>query len=434
VVRSTSPARPAGVLIGAAAAVLSVAGRFGRRAALRGGLAAGLVTVTGLGTARARGGRAAGATPIAAATAFATGASMEMPWAALPLAAGAAWIGTKAIAAGGRPHVLAGAAAAGVGVALASRRAWPVAPHEAAAARRHLHRGEASPLPDGKGLTVIVNAEAGSALNGGAGGPLRERLPRARVVETDEGADLPEVLAAEADDSIDALGIVGGDGSVNTAAQVALDLGVPLVVVPSGTLNHLARDLGLDGVDDAVAAIARGDVVEIDVGRLDGRPFLNTAAFGAYPDLVDARERIEDRIGKWPAFVLALVRVARRAEPCDVELDGRRRRVWMVFVGNCCYHPSGFAPSWRERLDDGRLDVRVVDASRRLARTRLLFAALSGRLGRSRVYEQSLVRHLEVRSCEGPLRVALDGETLDVSAEFVVDKAPERLRVFVPAR
>jgi undecaprenyl-diphosphatase len=289
-------------------------------------------------------------------------------------------------------------------------------------------------LPDGKGLTVIVNAEAGSALNGGAGGPLRERLPRARVVETDEGADLPDVLAAEADDGIDALGIVGGDGSVNTAAQAALDLGVPLVVVPSGTLNHLARDLGLDGVDDAVAAIARGDVVEIDVGRLDGRPFLNTAAFGAYPDLVDARERIEDRIGKWPAFVLALVRVARRAEPCDVELDGRRRRVWMVFVGNCCYHPSGFAPSWRERLDDGRLDVRVVDASRRLARTRLLFAALSGRLGRSRVYEQSLVRHLEVRSCEGPLRVALDGETLDASPEFVVDKAPERLRVFVPAR
>jgi undecaprenyl-diphosphatase len=361
---------------------------------------------------------------------------METPWAGPPISVGLGWIGTRTMTSGGGAPAVAAATAAGAGVALATRRVWPVAPHEPAEARRHLRRGEAASLPDGKGLTFVVNADAGSPLLRDTTALVRERFPSARVVEVDDGARLPEVLDAldADDDDLCALGVAGGDGSVNAATQAALRLDVPLAVIPCGTLNHLARDLGLDGIDDAMAAVERGEVAEIDVGRLDGRVFLNTAAFGAYPELVDARERLEDRIGKWPALALALFRIARRAEPFDVELDGRRRRIWMVFVGNCRYHPNGFAPSWRERLDDGRLDVRIVDAARRLGRTRLLFAVLSGRLGRSRVYEQSLVRRLEVRSFDGPLRVAVDGETVDGPAAFVVGKDLDRLRVFVPAR
>jgi undecaprenyl-diphosphatase len=385
---------------------------------------------------RIRGTRRPGAAPVAAAAAFTVGAAMETPSAGPPISVGLGWIGTRMITSGGGVPAVAAATAAGAGVALATRRVWPVAPHEPAETRRHLRRGEAVSLPDGKGLTFVVNADAGSPLLRDTTALVRERFPDAHVVEVDDGGRLPEVLdALDAEDGgLCALGVAGGDGSVNAAAQAALRLDVPLVVIPCGTLNHLARDLGLEGMDDVVAAVERGEVAEIDVGRLDGRVFLNTAAFGAYPELVDARERLEGRIGKWPALVLALFRIARRAEPLDVELDGRRRRVWMVFVGNCRYHPNGFAPSWRERLDDGRLDVRIVDAARRLARTRLLFAVLSGRLGRSRVYEQSLVRQLEVRSFDGPPRVAVDGETADGPAEFVVGKEPDRLRVFVPAR
>ena len=60
-------------------------------------------------------------------------------------------------------------------------------------------------------------------------------------------------------------------------------------------------------------------------------------------------------------MVVALWGVLRHSQPVDLELDGERRKVWMIFIGNCRYEPSGFTPSWRERLDDGELDIRIID-------------------------------------------------------------------------
>ena len=122
------------------------------------------------------------------------------------------------------------------------------------------------------------------------------------------------------------------------------------------------------------------------------------------------RERREQAIGKWPAMAVAMARILRRAEPVHLEVDGQERRLWTLFAGNGHYHPAGFAPSWRERLDDGTIDVRLVDATRPISRTRLVLAVLTGRLGRSRVHEQRIVAKLPLRSRQGGLRVARDGE------------------------
>jgi undecaprenyl-diphosphatase len=287
------------------------------------------------------------------------------------------------------------------------------------------------PSPTGKGLTVVVNRTAGSALSRDPVATLQAGLPDARIVQVDDGDDLVAALEDAAGGR--AVGIAGGDGSVNAAADVAQAAGKPLLVVPAGTLNHLARDLGLASVDDAVEAVRRGSAAAIDLATIDGQPFLNTASFGSYADLVDARERLQGVIGKWPAVVVALVRVLRRARPCEVEIDGKAMRVWMIFFGNCRYHPSGFAPSWRERLDDGRIDVRIVEGDAPWARVRLVFAVLTGRLGRCRVYSQRLAREVRVRSPHGPLRLARDGETFDGSDEFVVAKDGRTLPVYVAA-
>jgi undecaprenyl-diphosphatase len=227
------------------------------------------------------------------------------------------------------------------------------------------------------------------------------------------------------------IAIAGGDGSVGAAAAVARSAGKPLAVIPAGTLNHLARDLGVFTVEDALEAVKDGELAALDVASIDGQPFLNTASFGAYSALVDARERLEARIGKWPALLVALAQVLRHDEPIEVELDGHRRRIWMIFIGNCCYHPAGFAPSWRERLDDGLLDVRLVDADHRFARTRLLLAIVTGRLGRCRVYEARTVHRLDVKVIDGPVRLARDGETFDGSCEFSVAKEEKPLPVYV---
>ncbi len=368
----------------------------------------------------------------ASAAAFATGVALESPALGLPvgvLAAGVAY---------GRVHtgvhypgdVVAGVALGGA-CALAVKRVWPARPARPAAVRSH---SDAPALPDGAGFVLVVNEAGGSADEADAVEKvLAERLPRAEVLRT--SGELEEVLREAATRAV-VLGIMGGDGSVSCAAGVALEAGLPLAVVPGGTLNHFAGELGIASVDDVITALAEGRAVRVSVGSADadgeGLYFLNTFALGVYPDLVIEREKLESGLGKWPAMAVAIARIVRKAEPVEVQVDGDDRRLWTLFAGNGHYHPAGFAPSWRERMDDGSIDVRLMDATSPFSRTRLTLAVLSGRLGRSALYEERVVGRLPVRSRQGGLRIARDGEVSDGPGELLLRAAARPLVVYRP--
>ncbi|HEU0101508.1 MAG TPA: phosphatase PAP2 family protein [Mycobacteriales bacterium] len=371
----------------------------------------------------------------ASAAAFATGVALEQPLLAIPIALAGAGV------AYGRVHtgvhypgdVLAGITLGVVG-ALTVRRAWPVRPRRPAVTPPLVVRAPA--LPTGEGLTVVVNTSAGG---GERVEPvtrdLAELLPDARLVLV-PGSEVDAALR-EAARTATVLGVAGGDGTVNTAAGIALEAGLPLAVVPGGTLDHFAGELGVRGVPDLAAAVREGSAVDVTVGSAaakgDGLYFLNTFALGVYPELVRERERREGAIGKWPAMAVAMARTVRQAQPVHLEVDGQPRTLWTLFAGNGHYHPAGFAPSWRERLDDGTIDVRVVDASKPFARTRLVLAVLTGRLGRSRVHEQRIVAKLPVRSRQGGLRLARDGEVADGPGHLLLRAASRPLVVYRPA-
>ncbi len=346
--------------IGVAAVLAAAGGRFGRRAALRGLLSVGLTSAIVNGPLKYLAGRKR-PTPSkpptrplrrthttasfpsghsASAFAFATGAALEVPALGLPLGAAAAGVAASRVYAGVHypGDVLAGSVAGAV-VGLATTRFWPLTSHEPAQLRPSLARVDSEPFPDGDGVTFVVNPEAGPAFARNPADVLREALPAARVIETGEGLDLGKALEMAAADAR-TIGIAGGDGSVNAAAEKALDRNLPMVVVPSGTLNHLARDLGLTSARDSIEAVQHGQAAAVDVSTIDGKPFLNTASFGSYVELVDAREKLETRIGKWPAVVVALVKVLRTSRPVTVEINGELLRVWMIFIGNCRYHPQ----------------------------------------------------------------------------------------------
>jgi undecaprenyl-diphosphatase len=395
-----------------------VPGRFLRRALLRGAWAGAGGAAAGLAAKRGRGPVVAGAL-----AGLAAGGAVEQP-AVAALAAPAAAVAVRSK----RPGLAA--AGAGVATAMATTRVWPVAPRTPARIRPALTPLDGEARPDGGGITFVVNSSAGSVEKLDLPELLPRELPAARLRQVDD--DLDAALAEAAEGQV--VGVAGGDGTINAAAAVAHRAGKPLVVVPAGTLNHLARDLGLEGPDDTIDAVRQGHVVAVDLGSIDGKPFLNTASFGSYSELVDAREQLEGRIGKWPAMLVALVRVLRRSAPVRVELDGEERSLWMVFIGNCRYHPHGFAPTWRERLDDGWLDIRLVGAEHPMARLRLVLAVLTGTLGRSKVYEERTARRLRIRSLDGPLRLARDGETFDGGVEVEVCKEPTPLGVYVPLR
>jgi undecaprenyl-diphosphatase len=371
----------------------------------------------------------------ASAFAFATGAALEKPAAAALLAPVASAVAYSRVYTGVHyPSDVIAGAVVGAGMAFLTRHFWPVPPQDPPRAKPEVVDLSERPDQDGTGLSVVVNPSAGAGDTSSAADELRHKLPGVEIIETSD--DLPiDVALEKAAASGRAIGIAGGDGSVNAAALVAHANRKPLVVFPQGTLNHFARDLGIESMDDAVEAVRDGEAVGVDVGTIADRPFLNTASIGCYVDLVDARERLEERIGKWPAVIVALGRVLRRADPVHIDVNGKRRRVWMMFIGNCRYHPPGFAPAWRDRLDDGILDIRLVDADYRFARARLLWAGLTGRLDACTAYECELVvgGPMRVRAIEGPFRLARDGETFTAPGEFTIDKAAERLVALVPS-
>lgn len=369
----------------------------------------------------------------ASAAAFAVGAGSELPRVRLPLAALAAAVGYSRAHVGVHyPLDVACGAATGSAVAFATRLQWPLLPSEVEERPPTSRPLRLAPRTDGEGVVLVVNAEAGNGHTGPDLDAIRERLPAARIEEVDDAQELPRILA-EAASQAEVLGICGGDGSTVSAVEAALEHDVPLLLIPAGTLNHLGRDLRVECEHDALEALERGEAVEIDIGEIDGRAFINTASFGAYTRMLEIRDRLQKVLGRWPAHFAAVALAAVRAEPLELELDGERRVAWMVFIGNGRHEPRGFAPSWRPDLDDGLLDVRVLGGERPLARVRLVLSILSGRLTRCAAYEQRCVSSLRVETGRGRLPLARDGDAFEGSGDFIVRKRPRALTVYAPA-
>ena len=376
----------------------------------------------------------------ASAAAFAVGVAMEAPIAGAAVGVLASAVAYSRVYVGVHypGDVLAGVVV-GAGSALLTAKTWPRRP--AGPARARPASFEAPALAQGEGLVIVVNSGAGKASRRDVAEALAQLLPSAEIVRPEEDDDLAKVMADAAERGR-ALGVAGGDGTVNAAAAAALAAGVPLAVFPAGTLDHFARDAGLDSPEVTAKAVEAGNAVAVDVGWIEGDPdapqgaiFLNTLSLGSYPEIVEMRERLEDYLGKWPAVALASIRVLRRGHPVELEVDGEFRRMWLLFAGNGGYRPSGFAPTYRPNLDDGLLDVRIVDAKAPLARTRLVLALISGRLGRSKVYEQRYAHELQLRGTDntGKLTLARDGEVGDQPPKLVLRKHPRRLVVYRPA-
>ncbi|MGC5040739.1 diacylglycerol/lipid kinase family protein [Streptomyces sp. DT190] len=365
----------------------------------------------------------------ARAAAFAAGVALESPaWGAVAApVAGSVALGRVRTGAHFPSEVLAGAAL-GAGAAFVLRGLVPTRGQTTPPPRP---RAEVPALLEGDGLVLVANTASGTAERARA---LRDALPRADVVEC-EPADVPAELEKAAARAR-VLGVCGGDGTVNTAARVALRFGVPLAVLPGGTLNHFAYDLGVEDARDLARALRQGDAVRVDVGRYSCGDrhgvFLNTCSVGVYPELVRERERWSHRIGGWPAGVLAALRVLRAdRHPLEAEFQGRTRPLWLLFAGNGTYHRMGLAPGRRVDLADGQLDVRVVHGGRRPA-VRLLAAALAGPLTRSPAHAAVQVGRLRLDHVAPGTLLAYDGEVTEVEGRVTLEKLPEALTVYRP--
>jgi diacylglycerol kinase family enzyme len=234
---------------------------------------------------------------------------------------------------------------------------------------------------------------------------------RVHVLGSDD--DLPEVARAA---GADVLGMAGGDGSLGAVADVAIEQDVPFVVVPFGTRNHFARDIGLDRDDPLAALAAFADGVErrVDVGRAGDRLFLNNVSLGIYARLVHRREhhrRRRDALARLRAIVLTL-KDRRRLQRFTIDGDVVRAR--LVLVANNDYALDLLSLGERERLDEGLLHLYVPHGFRRIT------------------WDERSCDELEIGTPLPRLRAAIDGEPVELDSPVRFRIEQQALRLLVP--
>jgi diacylglycerol kinase family enzyme len=298
-------------------------------------------------------------------------------------------------------------------------------------------------------VCVLLNASAGT-INQSNDDHFRRSLEAAfeehaiaAEVELVAGADLrlgaQHALQRASDGALDAIIVGGGDGSIRTVASVVCGSGIPLGIIPLGTLNHFARDLGLPlRVDDAVAVIAAGQTRSVDVGEVNGCTFINNSSIGIYPYLVLERERRRHRQGlaKWPAMILAMLRAWAHfpLRRLSIHAEGRtdRWRSPLVLVGNNEYALTGLSFGTRERLDRGELCLYVAKKQSRMSLFWLACRSVLGLLDSSEDLRIFKLSAAEIRSHASRLHVACDGEVEVMRSPLHYRTRSGALRVFVP--
>jgi YegS/Rv2252/BmrU family lipid kinase len=292
-------------------------------------------------------------------------------------------------------------------------------------------------------LPVILNATAGL----GHGEDDRHRLAELfaqRGIEADirtacDGSEILEATRAALESRPEVIVAAGGDGTVSAVASCLHGTSTVLAVLPMGTLNHFARDLGIPGeLEAAIDAIARGTHAGIDIGLVNDRPFINNASLGLYPDIVRDRRRQQRRLGrgKYWAMLWATLSVLRRAPflKLELEVEGRKTRCRspFVFIGNNDYTMQGFTIGTRGSLRDGCLSIYTTQRRTRWGLLRLALRALLGRLDQARDFATLKAASLRIDSRRRRMLVATDGEVTAMETPLSFRIKPQALKVIVP--
>ncbi|MGQ0519528.1 MAG: diacylglycerol/lipid kinase family protein [Actinomycetota bacterium] len=280
----------------------------------------------------------------------------------------------------------------------------------------------------GAGGVILVNPASGPGSS--PVDEVKERFTTARVV-TCEGDDLEATAQEEVAARPDFIGVAGGDGSIRCVAGLLAGTGIPLLPVPTGTRNHFSRELGIETVADAAAAVG-GTRRAVDLAEVNGERFVNNASIGFYAAMVRERGRHERRLPPMVANAAAAWAQARRGHRFRVAVNGANQRAWLVFVGNGCYGEGLTDLIHRDALDQALLDVRVLRADVALARTRTVLALLLGRLTASSLLVQREECDVEVTLRTPTVSVALDGEVVQLASPLRFRSLPGALTVLVP--
>ena len=292
-------------------------------------------------------------------------------------------------------------------------------------------------------IAIVLNAASGGGESLKSAEKLKELFAAAgkdaRITLPQRGDNIGTAMLQAVKDGCDALVAGGGDGTINAGATAAIKHDIPLGVLPLGTLNHFAKDVGIPlDVEEAAKVVLEGLTCRVDVGEINDRIFLNNSSLGVYPAIVRLRERYQTKIrGKWIAAMWAALTVLRRNPFMAVRIvvEGKTiiRRTPLLLVANNEYRMAGINAASRDSLAGGHLALYVVNAEQRPGLLRLAWQLLIH--GGVQVKELDLfaVEEARVETRRSQLRVALDGEVAIMRSPLEYRIRPGALRLYVPA-
>ncbi len=292
-------------------------------------------------------------------------------------------------------------------------------------------------------IAVIVNSTSGPGHQQNVENVLAEAFKAARVTArismARTGAEVITLAQEAARGDADAIVAAGGDGTISSVATQVINTNKALGVLPFGTMNHFAKDLGIPlEIAGAVETIAGAHVTQVDVGEVNGHVFINNSSLGLYPIIVHKREK-QQRLGwgKWPAYIWAAIAVLRRYPFLNlrVAVDSRELNSLtpFLFIGNNKYEMEKLNIGSRSHIDKGELSLYLTNHAGRLDLVRLALRALLGGLHQEKDFLALSTNELWIETRHKHLRVALDGEVTRLMAPLHYRVRPKALRVITPA-
>ncbi|MCC7051877.1 MAG: NAD(+)/NADH kinase [Gemmatimonadaceae bacterium] len=286
----------------------------------------------------------------------------------------------------------------------------------------------------GGGTASSAQAELQPILAGGGFSP--------EFVLLDGARDLREQLDPVLRTPAAAILVGGGDGTISSVADVIHGRGLRLGVLPLGTLNHFARDLGIpQDLASAAALVVAGHTMPVDAASVNDRVFLNNSSVGLYARIVALRERYGARgPRKWLVATWATFNVMRRSHTllARMEVDGRAvlRETSLIFIGNNEYRMAGLDAGTRASLATGTLALYVVKAAGEWNLLKLVWHIVSGSARQSDDLEMLTATSTRIDAPAGHHRhhvsVAIDGELVPMSLPLEYRILPAAFEVFVP--
>ncbi len=258
------------------------------------------------------------------------------------------------------------------------------------------------------------------------------------VVRVAHGLDCVSLIGDRMREGIRLFVAAGGDGTINSVIQPLIHTDAILGVIPAGTYNHFAKDLGIPlSWREALEVVVGGATRPIDTACINERFFVNNISMGLYPELVARREEKGRDYPRWKARLYAAFGTLQKFPHVAVTLDSEHHqeviRTHVLMISNNSYDLSRLgieAP--RLALEEGRLSVYWLPHMPRLSLARFVAHYLAGRVREAPGFRSFRTSRIKVDSSKRHLHIGVDGEVVTMATPLLITIAPQSLSVKVP--